>query len=64
MPARFGEPERFQPRLDVLGISGRLVLSHPSTESSGGDGAVERLDELLLFSLQEAQIHDAEITQI
>ena len=59
MPARFGEPERFQPRLDVLGISGRLVLSHPSTESSGGDGAVERLDELLLFSPQEAQIQDA-----
>ena len=23
MPARFGEPERFQPRLDVLGASGR-----------------------------------------
>jgi hypothetical protein len=38
MPARFGEPERFQPGLDVLGTSGRLVLSHPSAESSGGDG--------------------------
>jgi hypothetical protein len=27
-------------------------------------GAVERLDELLLFSPEEAQMHDAEITQI
>jgi hypothetical protein len=37
----------------------RLVLSHPlSAERRRGWGLFERLDPLLLFSPEEAQIHD------